>query len=62
MEKAETTNLVNYLRNGFGAVRPYLYGPANYASFIREVFDATEMEEHDGRAYSSSNRRFSIVD
>ena len=47
MEKAEATNLVNYVRNGFGAVRPYLYGPANYANFIREVFDATEMEKHD---------------
>ena len=48
MEKTDVKTLYDYVRNGFGAVRPYLYGPANYHNFIREVFDATEMEEHEG--------------
>lgn len=36
-----------HLRNGFGAVRPYLHGPAELPEFVRQVFGATEVERHD---------------
>jgi len=33
-----------HVRHGFGAVRPYLYGYADLPEFVREVFEAEELE------------------
>lgn len=33
-----------HIRHGFGAVRPYLYGFADLPDFVREVFEAQELE------------------
>lgn len=33
-----------HIRHGFGAVRPYLYGFFDLPDFVREVFDAAELE------------------
>ena len=38
---------MKHVRNGFAAVRPYLHGPAQLPDFIRETFDAKEVERHD---------------
>jgi PhnB protein len=35
-----------YIRNGFGAVRPYLYGRLNLRAFVKEVFGAEELLCH----------------
>jgi PhnB protein len=35
-----------HVRHGFGTVRPYIYGPLSVANFVRETFDAVEMEKH----------------
>ena len=34
----------NYIRQGAGAVRPYLYGNADLPEFVRQVFGAEEIE------------------
>ncbi len=34
----------SHIRHGFGAVRPYLYGHADLPDFVREVFEAEELE------------------
>jgi len=33
-----------HIRHGFGAVRPYLYGYPDLPDFVREVFEAEELE------------------
>ncbi|MGE5334749.1 MAG: VOC family protein [Nitrososphaerota archaeon] len=33
-----------YIRHGFGAARPYLYGNADLPDFVRQVFGAEEVE------------------
>src|SRR5690242_14062967 len=33
-----------HIRNGFSTVRPYLYGPLELADFVKQVFDAEEIE------------------
>lgn len=37
-----------HVRNGFGAVRPYLHGPADLPAFVQRTFDAAEIERNDG--------------
>ena len=34
----------SYIRHGFGAARPYLYGNADLPDFVRQVFGAEEVE------------------
>jgi len=34
----------SYIRHGVGAVRPYIYGNADLPEFLRQVFDAEEIE------------------
>jgi PhnB protein len=36
-----------YIRHGFGAVRPYIYGTSDLPEFLREVFGADEVERAD---------------
>ena len=36
-----------YIRHGFGAVRPYIYGNSDLPEFLREVFGAEEIERAD---------------
>ena len=38
---------MNYVRNGFGAVRPYLQGPLQLPDFVQQVFGAQVIERHD---------------
>ncbi|HKT40246.1 MAG TPA: VOC family protein [Ktedonobacterales bacterium] len=37
-------NLQSYIRHGFGAVRPYIYGNADLPEFLRQVLGAEEIE------------------
>lgn len=37
----------SYIRQGQGAVRPYVYGEIGLPSFLCEVFGAEEVERHD---------------
>lgn len=39
---------MSHIRNGFGAVRPYLHGPADLPQFLQQVFNATEIEANEG--------------
>jgi uncharacterized glyoxalase superfamily protein PhnB len=41
------TNEQQHIRNGFGAVRPYLHGPADLPQFVQETFGATEIERNE---------------
>lgn len=36
-----------HVRQGHGAVRPYLYGPIDLPDFVRQVFDAIELERFE---------------
>ncbi len=36
-----------YIRHGFGAVRPYLYGDYELPDFLGSVFGAQEIERHE---------------
>ena len=38
---------MNYVRHGFGTVRPYIYGPYELPDFLASVFGATEIERHE---------------
>jgi len=38
---------MNHVRNGFGAVRPYLQGPLQLPDFVQQVFSAQVIERHD---------------
>jgi PhnB protein len=38
---------MNHVRNGFGAVRPYLQGPLQLPDFVQQVFGAQVIECHD---------------
>jgi hypothetical protein len=38
---------MNHVRNGFGAVRPYLQGPLQLPDFVQQVFGAQVIERHD---------------
>lgn len=42
------TSARKHVRNGFGAIRPYLHGPAGLPEFLKQVFDAVELERNDG--------------
>jgi PhnB protein len=36
--------MINYVRHGVGAVRPYLFGHVDIIEFVKTVFDAEELE------------------
>ena len=36
----------NHIRNGFGSVRPYLYGHLDLPEFVKHAFGAVELERH----------------
>ena len=38
---------MKHVRNGFGAVRPYLQGPRQLPDFVQQVFGAQVIERHD---------------
>ncbi|GHO99921.1 glyoxalase [Reticulibacter mediterranei] len=35
-----------YIRNGFGSVRSYIHGPLDLAAFVKQVFEAKEVERN----------------
>jgi PhnB protein len=35
-----------HVRHGFGAARPYVYGPLSILDFVKDVFGAVELERH----------------
>lgn len=35
------------IRYGIGAVRPYVHGPASLPEFVKQIFDASELERHE---------------
>lgn len=37
----------NYVRHGFGTVRPYLYSHPELFAFVRDVFGAEELERNE---------------
>ncbi len=39
--------MTNFIRRGFGTVRPYVHGPLSLFDFVCEVFSATELERHE---------------
>jgi len=41
------TNDTAHIRNGFGSIRPYLYGPKGMVDLIQKVFDAGVIERHE---------------
>jgi len=41
------TTYRNYVRHGIGAVRPYIYGPVELLEFVKQTFDAVELERHE---------------
>lgn len=36
-----------YIRNGFGCVRSYIYGPLSLADFVKRVFGAEELARYN---------------
>jgi PhnB protein len=38
---------LKYVRHGVGTVRPYIYGPLEFPEFVRQTFDAVELERHE---------------
>ena len=36
-----------YVQRGFGAVRPYLHGPAELPDFLKETFGAIELDRNE---------------
>ncbi len=47
----------SHIRQGFGTVRPYLYGAYELPQFLAEVFGAREIERHE-----APNRRAAHVE
>ena len=41
------TITTTYVRQGRGTVRPYLHGPVELPEFLRQVFDAIELERFE---------------
>jgi PhnB protein len=41
------TSKVLHIRQGHGAVRPYLHGPVGLPEFLRQVFGAVELERFE---------------
>lgn len=41
------SDAISHVRHGFGAVRPYLHGPAGLSGFLGQVFGARELERHE---------------
>ena len=39
--------MAKHIRQGFGTVRPYLYGAYELPQFLNEVFGAREIERHE---------------
>lgn len=37
----------SHIRHGAGAVRPYLHGPVALIQFVKDVFEAEEIERHE---------------
>jgi PhnB protein len=44
-----------HVRHGFGAVRPYIYGPGSVWTLMRDAFGAVELERH-----AFSNKAFHV--
>jgi len=38
---------MSHIRNGFGAIRPYLHGPIDLPDFVQQTFEAVEIERND---------------
>ncbi|HEU5347760.1 MAG TPA: VOC family protein [Ktedonobacterales bacterium] len=55
------TTAQSYIRHGFGAVRPYLYGNTDLPEFVREVFGA-EVVERAGYEDQSAHVEMRIGD
>jgi len=41
------SNRKQHIRHGIGTVRPYIYGPVALLEFVKETFDAVELERHE---------------
>ncbi|MCY4012251.1 MAG: VOC family protein [Gammaproteobacteria bacterium] len=52
----------NHVRQGFGTVRPYLYGPYELPEFLTAVFDAREMERHEASGRRAAHVELAIGD
>jgi PhnB protein len=53
-----------YIRHGFGAVRPYIYGNSDLPEFLRQVLGAEEIEradDHDESAHVEMRIGDSVV-
>ena len=38
---------LEHVRHGIGTVRPYIYGPVGLLEFVRQTFEAVELERHE---------------
>ena len=36
-----------HVRHGIGSVRPYVHGPVELLDFVKQTFDAVELERHE---------------
>ena len=52
----------NHVRNGFGTVRPYLYGAYELPAFLVEVFGAREIERHESGERRAAHVELAIGD
>ena len=50
-----------HIRHGFGAVRPYLYGPADLPDFVRAVFGGEVLERSEHK-HGGTNVELRIAD
>ena len=51
-----------YVRHGFGTVRPYLYGPYDTPGFMTAVFGAREIERHEASGRRAAHVELAIGD
>lgn len=53
---------MDHVRQGFGAVRPYLYGAYELPEFLTAVFGARELERHDAPDRRAAHVELAIGD
>ena len=53
---------MSHVRQGFGTVRPYLYGPYELPEFLATVFGAKEIERHEQGERQAAHVELTIGD
>ena len=53
---------MRHIRNGFGTVRPYLYGAYELPAFLVDVFGAREIERHESEERRAAHVELAVGD